>query len=312
MGDDDFDRLCTIGKGGYGKVFQVRKRRGNDAGEIYAMKVISKHKLLRSRTDTQHTRSERKILEAINHPFIVHLKYAFQNGSKLYLVMEYLSGGELFRLLDIEGYLREEWAIFYLAEIVLALGHLHKYGVIYRDLKPENIMLDAKGHIKLTDFGLCKERIFDNAITHTFCGTVDYMAPEIISRDGHSRAADWWSLGALTYDMLTGRPPFTVEGDRRATERNIIEGNIRLPQRLSRESRAFIKQLLVRNTSNRLGGGPGDSLEVRNSSFFGQANIDWQDVFDRRIQPPYQPRLQTKQDTSYNAFGKENVLGQIL
>lgn len=295
----DFRINTVIGRGGYGKVMLVSKLNGSDRNETYAMKTISKAKLLKSKTDTQHTRSERKILEAISHPFIVQLKYAFQNSGKLYLVMEYLSGGELFRLLDTEGYLKEEWAIFYIAEITLALGHLHSHGVIYRDLKPENIMLDKSGHIKLTDFGLSKERLFDSDLTHTFCGTVDYMAPEVIARTGHNRAADWWSLGALTFDMLVGHPPFTVDNDRQATERNIMSGRITLPSRLTRESRSFIKVLLVRNTKERLGGGPKDAADVRDNQFFTRTNIDWLSVMSRQVSPPVVPRLQNTRDTSY-------------
>lgn len=299
IGNDDFERICTIGKGGYGKVFQVRKLRGPDKNEIYAMKVISKARLLRSRTDTQHTRSERKILEAVSHPFIVHLKYAYQNRDKLYLVMEYLSGGEIFRLLDSEGYLKEEWSIFYLSETTLALEHLHSHGVIYRDLKPENIMLDQDGHVKLTDFGLSKERVFDDEMTHTFCGTVDYMAPEIIDRKGHNRAADWWSLGALAFDMLCGYPPFTVDNDRASTERNILQGRVILPVRLSKEARVFIRQLLVRNTTKRLGGGPRDGLEVRECHFFKRTGIDWQQIYHKKVQPPLKPCLRSRTDTTY-------------
>ncbi|NXD29851.1 KS6B2 kinase, partial [Spelaeornis formosus] len=154
--------------------------------------------------DTAHTRAERNILEAVKHPFIVDLIYAFQTGGKLYLILECLSGGELFMQLEREGIFLEDTACFYLSEITLALGHLHSHGIIYRDLKPENIMLNSQGHIKLTDFGLCKESIHDGAVTHTFCGTIEYMAPEILVRSGHNRAVDWWSLGALMYDMLTG------------------------------------------------------------------------------------------------------------
>jgi p70 ribosomal S6 kinase len=139
------------------------------------------------------------------HPFICDLIYAFQTGGKLYLILEYLSGGELFMHLEREGIFMEDTACFYLSEIVLALEHLHRQGIIYRDLKPENILLDSSGHVKLTDFGLCKEAIHDDStVTHTFCGTIEYMAPEILMRCGHGKAVDWWSLGALTFDMLTG------------------------------------------------------------------------------------------------------------
>ncbi|NWV70091.1 KS6B2 kinase, partial [Malurus elegans] len=212
-----------------------------------------------------HTRAERNILEAVKHPFIVDLIYAFQTGGKLYLILECLSGGELFMQLEREGIFLEDTACFYLSEITLALGHLHSHGIIYRDLKPENIMLNSQGHIKLTDFGLCKESIHDGAVTHTFCGTIEYMAPEILVRSGHNRAVDWWSLGALMYDMLTGsaspapapfspgtggdpRPPFTAE-NRKKTIDKILKGKLVLPPYLTPDARDLLKKVPPPNFS---------------------------------------------------------------
>lgn len=177
IGPVDFDLLKVLGKGGYGKVFQVKKRTGNDQHKLYAMKVLKKASIARNAKDTAHTKAERNILESIKNPFVVDLIYAFQTDGKLYLILEYLSGGELFMQLEREGIFMEDMASFYLAEILLGLEHLHSEGIIYRDLKPENILLDMNGHIKLTDFGLCKESIFEGAQTHTFCGTIEYMAP---------------------------------------------------------------------------------------------------------------------------------------
>ncbi|NXU21218.1 KS6B2 kinase, partial [Pardalotus punctatus] len=238
--------------------------------------------------DTAHTRAERNILEAVKHPFIVDLIYAFQTGGKLYLILECLSGGELFMQLEREGIFLEDTACFYLGEITLALGHLHSHGIIYRDLKPENIMLNSQGHIKLTDFGLCKESIHDGAVTHTFCGTIEYMAPEILVRSGHNRAVDWWSLGALMYDMLTGsaspapapsslgtggdpgvaggdpepswpawlfmaprcppQPPFTAE-NRKKTIDKILKGKLVLPPYLTPDARDLLKKVPPPNPS---------------------------------------------------------------
>jgi p70 ribosomal S6 kinase len=199
-----FELLQVLGKGDYGKVFQVRKVTGANTGKIFAVKVLKKAMIVRNAKDTAHTKAERNILEEVKHPFIVDLTYAFQTSGKLYLILEYLSGGELFMQLGREGIFMEDTACFYLAEISMALGHLHQKGIIYRDLKPENIMLNHQGHVKLTDSGLCKEPIHDGTVTHTFCGTIEYMAPGILMRSGHNRAVDWWSLGALMYDMLTG------------------------------------------------------------------------------------------------------------
>ncbi|XP_062434057.1 ribosomal protein S6 kinase beta-2 isoform X6 [Rhea pennata] len=288
IGPHCFELLRVLGKGGYGKVFQVRKVQGTNMGKIFAMKVLKKAKIACNAKDTAHTRAERNILEAVKHPFIVDLMYAFQTGGKLYLILECLSGGELFMQLEREGIFLEDTACFYLSEITLALGHLHSNGIIYRDLKPENIMLNSQGHIKLTDFGLCKESIHDGAVTHTFCGTIEYMAPEILVRSGHNRAVDWWSLGALMYDMLTGSPPFTGE-NRKKTIDKILKGKLVLPPYLTPDARDLLKKFLKRNPSQRVGGGPGDAADVQKQPFF--RHINWDDLLARKLDPPFKPCL---------------------
>nr|XP_054490196.1 ribosomal protein S6 kinase beta-2 isoform X2 [Agelaius phoeniceus] len=295
IGPHCFELLRVLGKGGYGKVFQVRKVQGTNTGKIFAMKVLKKAKIACNAKDTAHTRAERNILEAVKHPFIVDLIYAFQTGGKLYLILECLSGGELFMQLEREGIFLEDTACFYLSEITLALGHLHSHGIIYRDLKPENIMLNSQGHIKLTDFGLCKESIHDGAVTHTFCGTIEYMAPEILVRSGHNRAVDWWSLGALMYDMLTGSPPFTAE-NRKKTIDKILKGKLVLPPYLTPDARDLLKKFLKRNPSQRVGGGPGDAADVQKQPFF--RHINWEDLLARRLDPPFKPCLQSEEDVS--------------
>ncbi|XP_014845374.1 PREDICTED: ribosomal protein S6 kinase beta-1-like [Poecilia mexicana] len=295
IGPECFELLKVLGKGGYGKVFQVRKVTGAASGKIFAMKVLKKAMIVRNAKDTAHTKAERNILEEVKHPFIVDLIYAFQTGGKLYLILEYLSGGELFMQLEREGIFMEDTACFYLAEISMALGHLHQKGIIYRDLKPENIMLNNNGHVKLTDFGLCKESIHDGTYTHTFCGTIEYMAPEILMRSGHNRAVDWWSLGALMYDMLTGAPPFTGE-NRKKTIDKILKCKLSLPPYLTQEARELLKKLLRRSPSSRLGGGSGDSADVQAHSFF--RFINWDDLLARKVEPPFKPFLQSADDVS--------------
>ncbi|XP_066108299.1 ribosomal protein S6 kinase beta-2 isoform X2 [Saccopteryx bilineata] len=295
IGPHCFELLRVLGKGGYGKVFQVRKVQGTNQGKIYAMKVLRKAKIVRNAKDTAHTRAERNILESVKHPFIVELAYAFQTGGKLYLILECLSGGELFTHLEREGIFLEDTACFYLAEITLALGHLHSQGIIYRDLKPENIMLNSQGHIKLTDFGLCKESIHEGVVTHTFCGTIEYMAPEILVRSGHNRAVDWWSLGTLMYDMLTGSPPFTAE-NRKKTMDKIIKGKLVLPPYLTPDARDLVRKFLKRNPGQRIGGGPGDAADVQGHPFF--RHINWDDLLARRVDPPFRPSLQSEEDVS--------------
>lgn len=294
-GPEDFSLLKVLGKGGYGKVFQVKKVTGQDSGTIFAMKVLKKASIVRNQKDTAHTKAERNILEAVKHPFIVDLKYAFQTGGKLYLILEYLSGGELFMHLEREGIFLEESACFYLSEIILALEHLHIQGIIYRDLKPENVLLDAQGHVKLTDFGLCKEHIQEGIVTHTFCGTIEYMAPEILTRSGHGKAVDWWSLGALLYDMLTGNPPFTAD-NRKKTIEIILKGKLNLPPYVTPDARDLIRKLLKRQVSQRLGSGPEDGKAIRRHPFF--KHINWQDVLSRKLEPPFRPCLSSEDDVS--------------
>nr|XP_025043608.1 ribosomal protein S6 kinase beta-2 isoform X2 [Pelodiscus sinensis] len=283
IGPHCFELLRVLGKGGYGKVFQVRKVQGTNAGNIFAMKVLKKAKIACNAKDTAHTKAERNILEAIKHPFIVDLIYAFQTG------------GELFMQLEREGIFLEDTACFYLSEITLALGHLHCNGIIYRDLKPENIMLNSQGHIKLTDFGLCKESIHEGAVTHTFCGTIEYMAPEILMRSGHNRAVDWWSLGALMYDMLTGSPPFTAE-NRKKTIDKILKGKLVLPPYLTPDARDLLKKFLKRNPNQRIGGGAGDAADVQKQPFF--RHVNWDELLARKLDPPFRPCLQSDDDVS--------------
>lgn len=297
VGPEDFQLLKVLGKGGYGKVFQVRKVSGKDSNKIFAMKVLKKATIIRNQKDTAHTKAERNILEAVKSPFICDLQYAFQTGGKLYLILEYLSGGELFMHLEREGIFMEDTAAFYLAEIVVALEHLHRQGIIYRDLKPENILLDSKGHVKLTDFGLCKEAIEGDQKTHTFCGTIEYMAPEILMKTGHGKAVDWWSLGALTFDMLTGGPPFTAENRRRTIDK-ILKGRLSLPPYLSADAKDLIKRLLKRHVDTRLGAGPGDSEEIKQHMFFRHHISDWKKVYKRELDPPFKPNITSDEDTS--------------
>uniref|UniRef100_A0A493SX27 Ribosomal protein S6 kinase B2 n=1 Tax=Anas platyrhynchos platyrhynchos TaxID=8840 RepID=A0A493SX27_ANAPP len=218
IGPHCFELLRVLGKGGYGKVgggglppsclpsaatapqvFQVRKVQGTNTGKIFAMKVLKKAKIACNAKDTAHTRAERNILEAVKHPFIVDLIYAFQTGGKLYLILECLSGGELFMQLEREGIFLEDTACFYLSEITLALGHLHSNGIIYRDLKPENIMLNSQG-----GQGVGGSQGGERGGGPPPPPKPPPRAPEILVRSGHNRAVDWWSLGALMYDMLTG------------------------------------------------------------------------------------------------------------
>ncbi|PAA62441.1 hypothetical protein BOX15_Mlig000742g1 [Macrostomum lignano] len=295
----DFELIKVLGRGGYGKVFLARKARGADKGTMYAMKVLRKASLVRSKKDTAHTKSERSILELIRHPFLVELHYAFQTSGRLYLILEYLAGGELFTQLEREGVFNERTAQFYLAEIVLALGHLHQQGIVYRDLKPENVLLSRAGHVKLTDFGLSKEAVNENGLTHTFCGTIEYMAPEILMRKGHGRAVDWWSLGTLMFDMLAGGPPFSAETKKLTIER-ILRARLSMPPFLSADTKSLLRDLLIRSPAERLGGGPDDVEEVKRHSFFRK--LDWDRVLRQAYDPPFTPSAVLESEADVSLF----------
>lgn len=299
---EDFEIRKVLGTGGFGKVFQVCKRAGGEHGnKIFAMKVLKKAVIIRNKETKSldreinvHAKLERDVLTAVKHPFIVDLVYAFQTGNKVYLIMEYLAGGELFMQLQKERMLMEDTAIFYLSQVLLALHHLHQHGIIYRDLKPENIMLDREGHVKLTDFGCVKESSSEE-LSYTFCGTVEYMAPEILNRSGHGKEVDWWSFGILTHDMLTGAPPFTGNNRKIITDR-VVKGKLQLKKYLTPDAKDIIKRLLNRQVTGRLGYGPADGEEVRAHRFFSR--VDWDAVLARRTVPPFRPRLAAADDVS--------------
>ncbi|XP_055027041.1 ribosomal protein S6 kinase alpha-2 [Misgurnus anguillicaudatus] len=287
-----FELLKVLGQGSYGKVFLVRKIKGSDRGQLYAMKVLKKATL--KVRDRVRSKMERDILAEVNHPFIVKLHYAFQTEGKLYLILDFLRGGDLFTRLSKEVMFTEEDVKFYLAELALALDHLHSLGIIYRDLKPENILLDEEGHIKITDFGLSKEAIDHDKRAYSFCGTIEYMAPEVVNRRGHTQSADWWSFGVLMFEMLTGSLPFQGK-DRKETMALILKAKLGMPQFLSPEVQSLLRALFKRNPTNRLGAGPDGVEEIKRHIFF--ATIDWNKLYRREIKPPFKPAVGRPEDT---------------
>jgi serine/threonine protein kinase len=261
---------------------------------------VLQKKVIVQKKEVAHTVGERNILvrtAMADSPFIVGLKFSFQTPSELYLVTDYMSGGELFWHLQKEGRFDEKRAKFYIAELILAIQHLHQNDIVYRDLKPENILLDANGHIALCDFGLSKANLTKNDTTNTFCGTTEYLAPEVLlDESGYTKMVDFWSLGVLVFEMCCGWSPFYAE-DTQQMYKNIAFGKVRFPRdTLSQEGRNFVKGLLNRNPKHRLGA-TDDAEELKRHPFFG--DIDWDLLTKKLITPPFKPKLKSETDVSY-------------
>ena len=305
---NDFRPLKLLGRGSFGEVLLVRLKATN---KIYAMKILEK-KLLKLKKQQIHTKTERDLMVRINCPFIVNIKSAFQDESKLYIVSEFLQGGDLFFHLHEKRYMTfpEDKAKFYLMELVSALDFLHKNNMIYRDLKPENILIDSQGHIKITDFGLSKIFESENDKAYTVCGTPQYLAPEILLRKGYDKAVDWWSLGCLLYEMLSGRLPFKFKKGQKISL-NIYKEEIFFDNKFSEDAQDLIKKLLIFDPKARLGSGVDGGEKIKNHKYF--RGVNWDDVWNKKIQPPFKPNLKDEQDLKYfdSSFTDESV-GSLL
>mmetsp|Transcript_31230 Transcript_31230/g.64944 ORF Transcript_31230/g.64944 Transcript_31230/m.64944 type:complete len:761 (-) Transcript_31230:99-2381(-) len=292
----DFELLKVIGMGSFGKVLQVRNRHSS---QILAMKVISKRLLKRKVSYVENVLAERNILTKIaNHPFIVTMHCSFQTREKLFIIMDFCAGGELFLKLGREGIFMERTAAFYLAEITLALEHLHSVNVLHRDLKPENILLGSDGHCRLTDFGLAKDFTEKNRDDNdevderarTLCGTMEYMAPEMVARKWYGKGADFWSLGCIAYEMLAGQPPFSSKKGSKDLFRKIMEERIRMPDGASASACKLLKGMLNRDANKRLGAARGTMFEIggvgalKKQPFFD--GLDWGKLELKEIDPP--------------------------
>uniref|UniRef100_A0AAZ3PWB0 non-specific serine/threonine protein kinase n=1 Tax=Oncorhynchus tshawytscha TaxID=74940 RepID=A0AAZ3PWB0_ONCTS len=343
---NDFDYLKLLGKGTFGKVILVREKAN---GKYYAMKILKKEVII-AKDEVAHTLTESRVLKNTRHPFLTSLKYSFQTKDRLCFVMEYVNGGELFFHLSRERVFSEDRTRFYGAEIVSALDYLHSAKIVYRDLKLENLMLDKDGHVKITDFGLCKEGITDAATMKTFCGTPEYLAPEymlnrgrwwqmgevgrrwlgnleiytaalclshrdtiqfiliicsysmicvsvqVLEDNDYGRAVDWWGLGVVMYEMMCGRLPFYNQDHEKLFELILME-DIKFPRTLSSDAKSLLSGLLIKDPNKRLGGGPDDAKEIMGHSFF--TGIEWQDVYDKKLIPPFKPQVSSETDTRY-------------
>jgi len=250
-------------------------------------------------------------LARVNNPFIVPLKFSFQSEAKLYLVLAFVNGGELFHHLQREGKFNEERSRFYCAELLLALEHLHHFNVVYRDLKPENILLDYNGHIALCDFGLCKQNMTENDTTSTFCGTPEYLAPEIIHGSAYSKSVDWWTLGVLLYEMLSGLPPFYDAESTDEMYKKILNEPLTFGEDIRSEAQSVLSGLLTRDPARRLG---ANGAEVIKKHAFFNRHIDFKKLLAKRIQPPFKPSVASAVDTSNfdPQFTDENPLDSVV
>ena len=278
---DLFDPLKIIGKGGFSEVVLARKI---DTGELFAIKSIEKLSLFSENSLSQIV-SEKDILKSSDHPFIVKLCMAFQTQHKVHLVMEFCPGGELFFHLQNLKRLLEDQAIFYFSEILLALEYLHKNDVVYRDLKPENILLDCDGHVKLIDFGLSKQGLSKDGVTFSFCGSPEYMTPEVLNGVSHGRAVDFYGLGALLYEMLVGVPPF-YDKSHAQMEWNILNNTPEFPKGLSKNCKDLLNKLLDKDPEKRIGVVAGIE-EIKQHSWC--KSCVWEKILKKKVSPPFLP-----------------------
>uniref|UniRef100_A0A6B2L9I5 Protein kinase domain-containing protein n=1 Tax=Arcella intermedia TaxID=1963864 RepID=A0A6B2L9I5_9EUKA len=277
--------MTVIGQGSFGKVVQARYKA---TGDIYAMKVLEKKNIV-ERGEVEHTRTEKSILMKVDHPFLLRLHFSFQTADKLYLVMDFINGGELFYHIQNDHRFSNERACFYTAEICLAMSYLHTLGIVYRDLKPENILLDMKGHVKICDFGLSKEGLVTNERTKTFCGTPEYLAPEVLEGKYYNKSVDWWSVGTLIFEMLTGLPPFYSEDVQKMYNMKMT-AELAFPDYIEDDAKDLIQKFLDRNPEKRL----QDIEEIKKHPWFSE--INWEQLYHKELTPPFVPDV-TKEST---------------
>lgn len=291
---DDFEYLKVLGKGSFGKVILCREKK---SGQLYAIKVLKKEVIIK-KEEVAHTLTENRVLRFTKHPFLISLKYSIQTEDLLCFVMEYVNGGELYFHLAREHFFSESRTRFYACQIILALDYLHSRGIIYRDLKLENLLLDNEGNIKIADFGLCKEDITYGSTTKTFCGTPEYLAPEILEDSNYGRAVDWWGLGVALYEMIIGRLPF-FNNDHDVLFELIMVEEVKFPscRPVSPEAKSLLTGLLIKNPAQRLGGGRDDAKQIMAHPFF--RDVRWQDVLEKKIPPPFKPQVTSDTDTKY-------------
>ncbi|EGR30379.1 protein kinase domain protein [Ichthyophthirius multifiliis] len=294
---DDFEMKAVLGKGAYAKVVLVKKK---DNQKLYALKILKKE-MVENRKQEKHVMTERNLLINLNHPFIIKMEYSFQSEAKLYFCLEYCPGGELFNLLQKREQFNEDQTRFYVSQIVLALEFIHKNNVMYRDLKPENVLIDKQGYIRITDFGLSRDNIKGYNDAKTVCGTPEYLAPEIILKQGYGKAVDWWTLGCLIYELLTGLPPFYNDNNNDMLFEKIMNENFIFNKQWTKQCQNLLQGLLQKNPKQRLG--YNGSQEIKEHPWFN--NLDWEVLLKKQYKPPFIPQL--KSETSLCHFDEEFI-----
>ena len=292
---ENYRFVAVLGRGHFGKVLLGEDR---DTQKLIALKALKKRDII-AREEVESLMAERRIFQTINevqHPFLINLISCFQTESHVCFVMEYASGGDLMLHIHSDVF-SEPRACFYSSCVVLGLHYLHSKGIVYRDLKLDNLLLDEEGYLKIADFGLCKEGMWYGSRTSTFCGTPEFLAPEVLTETSYTRSVDWWGLGVLIYEMLVGESPFPGEDEEEVFD-SIVNDNVRYPRFLSNEAITIMRRLLRRNPERRLGSTIHDADDIKKQSFFRVNGINWESLLGKHVQPPFKPCIKDRYDVS--------------